>query len=60
MYKVLSLMTTKKKQHDDHLKRLLLPLIAAFVLPAAAKAESVWLVIQDVGMEKIQMKDQHF
>ena len=48
------------------MKRLLLPLIAALAFPAAANAESVWLVLRYMGynertsaggLEKIEMKD---
>ena len=39
------------------MKRLLLPLIAAFAFPTAVNAESYWLILFSVktGIEKIEM-----
>ena len=50
------------------MKRFLIPLLAAFALPTAVKAESVWLVMRyatsiahedgvAAAVEKIEMKD---
>ena len=42
------------------MKRLLLPLLAAFALPTAVKAETYWLVLimgySRCALEKIEMK----
>ena len=48
------------------MRKLLIPLLAAFALPTAVNAESVWLVLRYMGynerssaggLEKIEMKD---
>ena len=41
------------------MKLILLPLLAALVLPSAANAESIWLVLYvgKSGLEKIEMRD---
>ena len=40
------------------MRKLLIPLLAAFALPTAVSAESDWLIISNQnGITKIQMKD---
>ena len=44
------------------MKRLLLPLLAAFALPASVNAETVWLLVTNryaESFEKIEMKDMN-
>ena len=43
-----------------HMKKLLIPLLAALALPTAVNAESYWLILKEGGkgkaLEKIEMK----
>ena len=41
------------------MRKFLIPLLAAFALPTAVNAETIWLVLSrsEAGFEKIEMKD---